>query len=53
MNEWWAWIENFSRRDQLSLTYCLWRNGFKAYILNEKPCRCLESIKIRYDGKHK
>ena len=27
MEEWWFFIENYSRRDQMSLSYVLWRNG--------------------------
>ncbi len=26
MNEWWNMIENYSKRDQLSLSYVLWKN---------------------------
>jgi len=27
MEDWWWWIKNYSRRDQLSLTYVLWKNN--------------------------
>jgi len=27
MDEWWGMIERFSKRDQLSITYALWKNG--------------------------
>ena len=29
---WWNEIENFSHRDQLSLTYVLWKNNLKDFI---------------------
>lgn len=28
MEEWWQQLEQFSRRDQISLPYVLWRNGY-------------------------
>lgn len=34
--EWWYWITNYSRRDQFSYMYCLWKNGIPInYILPE------------------
>jgi len=32
-NLWWNEIEQFSRRDQLSFCYCLWKNSVKYYLL--------------------
>lgn len=29
MEDWWEQIEQFSRRDQVSLPYVLWKNGYK------------------------
>ena len=29
MNSWWEMIEHYSRRDQLSLSYILWKNGIR------------------------
>ena len=29
MEEWWHMVVNYSRRDQLSLSYVLWKNGIK------------------------
>jgi len=29
MDEWWSWVRDFSRRDQLSLNYALWKEHFK------------------------
>ena len=42
MEEWWYWIENYSKRDQLSLFYSLWKNGIKME-------KYLTDIPIRYD----
>ncbi|MCE5194175.1 MAG: DUF616 domain-containing protein [Nitrospiraceae bacterium] len=35
MNDWWSWVENFSRRDQLSFTYALWKHGVKCSPLTD------------------
>tara|TARA_R110000824_G_scaffold151061_4_gene321938 strand:- start:81 stop:770 length:690 start_codon:yes stop_codon:yes gene_type:complete len=32
-NMWWEEVENFSRRDQLSLYYCTWKLNIKHYLL--------------------
>ena len=32
-NMWWKEVENFSRRDQLSLYYCTWKLDIKHYLL--------------------
>ena len=32
-NMWWKEVENFSRRDQLSLYYCTWKLDLKHYLL--------------------
>jgi hypothetical protein len=35
-NEWWYWITHYSRRDQFSYMYCLWKNNIPInYILPE------------------
>lgn len=35
-NEWWYWITHYSRRDQFSYMYCLWKNRMPInYILPE------------------
>lgn len=34
MNDWWYWVENYSKRDQLSLTYVLWKNKQDACALS-------------------
>jgi len=39
MEDWWWWIKNYSKRDQLSLTFVLWKNKFKAYPLSQESYR--------------
>lgn len=39
MDMWWSFIRDFSKRDQLSFTYVLWKNGFnldKFFIKNTR-----------------
>lgn len=40
LNEWWTEIEKYSRRDQLSLNYCLHKNGIEWYQLFPKGICC-------------
>ncbi len=44
MNEWWYWVENYSKRDQLSLTYVLWKNRQRANSLSKKSYRSKTKI---------
>lgn len=39
MDDWWGWIEKYSKRDQLSFTYCLWKNKLKCEPLTSKTYR--------------
>lgn len=39
MDEWWYFIKNYSKRDQLSLHYVLWKNDFKMTFLTRYPMR--------------
>lgn len=39
MNDWWYWIEKYSKRDQLSLTYVLWKNKLTASALSNNHYR--------------
>lgn len=39
MDDWWWWIENYSKRDQLSLTYVLWKHKMKVAPLTDKTYR--------------
>ena len=52
MEDWWYMVENYSKRDQLSLMYVCWKNNFKISSLFKKPLRfCIRDIFILY--KHK
>ncbi|MDT0688476.1 DUF616 domain-containing protein [Salegentibacter sp. F188] len=31
MEDWWYFVENYTKRDQLSFDYVLWKNNFKRY----------------------
>jgi len=47
---WWDMVNRYSRRDQMSQTYCLWKRGIPvAYILppgqNARNSRCLEYVR--------
>ncbi|CRF35674.1 hypothetical protein BRSU_2797 [Brachyspira suanatina] len=42
MEEWWYWVKNYSKRDQLSLFYALWKNNIKME-------KYLTDMPIRYD----
>ena len=35
MEEWWQFVENYSKRDQLSLFYVLWKNNIKMEYLTD------------------
>lgn len=50
MENWWEMIHKFSRRDQLSLTYCMWKNGINFNPLNDKPYRN-DRVKVLSHGK--
>lgn len=39
MEDWWWWIENFSKRDQLSLHYVLWKNQINPIYFSDKSLR--------------
>lgn len=44
MNEWWRIIENHSKRDQLSLSYVLWKNDIKIDDIS------IENARIDYEN---
>jgi len=52
MHEWWFWVEQYSRRDQLSLTYVLWKNKYKIDPLSSVSYRYSSNIKFRYESSH-
>lgn len=39
MEEWWWWISNYSRRDQLSLNYVIWRSKFEVHLFKKQFVR--------------
>ena len=40
MEQWWNLVENYSKRDQLSLMYVLWKNNYKDVLdIMDKPVR--------------
>lgn len=47
MNDWWRWIKNYSKRDQLSLTYVLWKNKVMVIPLTTKHYRTLDG-RVRF-----
>nr|WP_317267847.1 rhamnan synthesis F family protein [Arthrospira sp. SH-MAG29] len=36
MEEWWKHIRKYTRRDQVSLGYLMWRNGLRPYVLPDE-----------------
>lgn len=45
-NQWWDFIKNYSRRDQLSFNYLLWKNGIKHYPIDKKSLRFHPEFKL-------
>ena len=43
MEDWWWWIEHYSKRDQLSLTYVTWKSNFKISTLGKTSYRSQKS----------
>lgn len=39
MQEWWEMLAIYSKRDQLSLFYVLWKNGFEMTLLSDKAIK--------------
>jgi len=52
MTDWWWWILNYSRRDQLSLTYVLWKHNIKITSLSGMSYRYSDKIDITYGDQH-
>ncbi len=45
MEDWWWWVSNYSKRDQLSFNFVIWNRGFKIYLFEKEFSRtgsCLE-----------
>jgi hypothetical protein len=52
MKDWWWWIENYSRRDQLSLTYVLWKHSMTIKPLSDKTYRNSDKVEFIYGDRH-
>jgi len=52
MKDWWWWVKNYSRRDQLSLTYVLWKHGMTIKPLSDKTYRNSDKIEFKYGDSH-
>ncbi len=52
MNDWWWWVKNYSRRDQLSFTYVLWKNNFQILPLSDIPYRSSKKISLWHNSRH-
>ncbi len=52
MEDWWYWVENYSKRDQLSLTYVLWKNNFRILPLSDSPYRGSNNILFIENNNH-
>lgn len=52
MADWWWWIENYSRRDQLSLTFVLWKNSFTIQSLLDTPFKNKSSVEVVSSYNH-
>ncbi len=53
LNYWWAEIEKFSKRDQLSLNYCLKKANIEWYPIAPRGCnvRNMEAVELAKHGK--
>lgn len=45
-DKWWDFIENYSRRDQLSFNYLLWKLNIKHYPIDKKSLRTRSDFKM-------
>lgn len=50
--DWWWWIENYSRRDQLSLTYVLWKHKLEVKPLTDISYRYSDGIEFINNTNH-
>lgn len=48
MEEWWDFIENYTKRDQLSLSYVLWKNGIKPQEICIQNLRHADSSDVSF-----
>ena len=52
MKDWWWWIVNYSRRDQLSLSYVLWQNKLEVMPLTAISYRYKAGIEFIHNTNH-
>jgi len=52
MEDWWWWVSNHSRRDQLSLTYVLWKNKMTMSPLSDISYRNGSGVRFVYRKRH-
>ena len=52
MENWWKYIRDFSRRDQLSLDLVLWQSGIKIKNIADYPLRGSKHISFYYPPTH-
>jgi hypothetical protein len=52
MNDWWWFIKNYSRRDQLSLNYVLWKHKMKVESLTDISYNNKDEIEFICNRKH-
>ena len=56
MNEWWEEVENYSRKDQISFPYVIWKNQYKmsdvGILLNQKE-NVWENEYVIWNKEHK
>jgi FkbM family methyltransferase len=52
MHDWWWWIENYSYRDQLSLTYVLFNHKIDIPLLSQESYRKGNNVKFNFGNNH-
>ncbi|HBI50453.1 MAG TPA: hypothetical protein DDY21_01215 [Candidatus Moranbacteria bacterium] len=52
MDDWWWWIKNYSRRDQLSLNYVLWKKKMQIEPLSKVTYRDSDKVNFTYGENH-
>lgn len=52
MNDWWQLVKDYSYRDQLSLTYILWKQNVSVPLLTDRTYREGNMVKFNYGENH-
>ncbi len=52
MHDWWQWIRHYSRRDQLSFVYVLWKHRYTVLPLPDGPFRNRSGIRLVNGDRH-